>query len=135
MREDTYSVTLSVNGVNTGVWDAHEGGAVTAEDLKYSPGAMAPQVSLGGRAVTENVILRRLYDLTRDHNAVHGWLSQVGKASCVVTKQPLDENGNAFGRPLVYRGKLIRVTPPNHDSESNAAARLEVEISTAGTVG
>jgi hypothetical protein len=119
----------------TGTWDAHEGGAVTAEDLKYSPGGMAPQVSLGGRAVTENIVLRRLYDPDRDHNAIHLWISWVGKASCVVTKQLLDVDGNAFGRPLVYRGKLIRVTPPNHDSESNTAARLEVEISTAGTVG
>lgn len=135
MREDTYKVTVTVDGVNTGTWDTHEGGAVVAEDLKYSPGGMAPQVSLGGRPTLENITLARLYDLVRDHNVIHWWLSRVGKASCTITKQPLDADGLVFGRPIVYRGKLIRVTPPNHNSESNAVGRVEIEISTAGTVG
>ena len=134
-REDQYSVTVAIDGEDFGVWDKLEGFEVDSEELKYKPGGMAPHVSLGGSSTVENGTVSRLYDLARDHQVVHAMMSKVGKAIAVVTKQPLDIDGNAFGRPIVYSGKLKRVSPPNADSESNDAAMLEIEVSPAGAIG
>jgi hypothetical protein len=132
-RSDTWRATVSLNGENLGVWDKVTGGAIDSEELKFKPGGMAPQVSLGGSKTNENVTLQRLYRLVRDHNHLQKLINAVGRGSVVVSKQPLDVDGNPFGRPIVYKGILKRVTPPEHDSESNSPAMLEIEVSTSGT--
>lgn len=135
-RTDTYDVRVRVNGEGTGTWDKMSGGAVDSEETKYRPGGLGEEVSLGGHVTTENVTVTRLYDLDRDHNGlVRTLLAGVGKAKVVVTKQPLDSDGVPFGDPLVYRGKLKSVSPPDVDSESAAAGLLGIEVSVAGTVG
>lgn len=135
-RQDTYSVTVSLDGDDTGVWDKMDGGALDSEETKYKPGGLAPEVSLGGTVTVENVTVSRLYDLDRDHRGlVSSLLNRVGKGRCVVKKQPLDPDGVAVGDPLVYRGVLKAVTPPPVDSESNSAGLLEIEVSTQGSVG
>jgi len=93
---------------------------------------MAPTVSLGGSKTTDNVVVSRLYRLGRDHDFVQTLFSGVGKAKMIVTKQPLDVDGNVYGKPIVYNGTLKRVTPPEHDSESSAAALLELEMTPEG---
>jgi hypothetical protein len=80
------------------------------------------------------VTLSRLYVLNRDHDRIHWLISRAGKGTCVVSRQPLDVDGNAYGRPLVYTGTLKAVTPPEVDSESSDAAKIELEITPAGTV-
>lgn len=133
-RQDQYSVTLSVNGQPFGVWDKMSGGAAESEEVKYRPGAMGKQRSLGGPKSVSNITLSRLYDLTRDHTELPTLMQLAGNADCVVTKQPLSAAGIAEGRPLVYTGKLLNVTPPDHDSESTDPAMIELEISTDGEV-
>lgn len=133
-REDQYLVTLNVEGEDTGVWDKMSGGAVESEEVKYRPGGMGKQRSLGGPKSVTNITLTRLEDPVRDANELP-WLMQVaGDADCVVTKQKLDKSGIAIGRPMVYTGKLLNVTPPDHDSESSDPAMIELEISTDGEV-
>lgn len=132
-RADTWRTTVSLNGENMGVWDKKTGGAIDSDETKYNPGGMAPQVSLGGKKTVENVTLSRLYRLMRDHNKVQKWINNVGKGAVVVTQQPMDVDGNPFGKPIVYRGTLKRVTPPEVDSESNTAAMIEIEITTEGS--
>jgi hypothetical protein len=138
-REDQYNVTASVaykiNGrlqtKDLGTFDTFDGGEIDSEETKFHPGGLGQQISLGGRRNVGNVTIGRLYDLSRDHPNM-GWLAGgVGKAEVVVTKTSLDVDGNAFGRPLVYRGKLKQLTPPSHDSESSDAALYELEISSA----
>jgi hypothetical protein len=133
-RSDTYSVKVTVVGFgigNTGVWDKLSGGAVDSEEFKYSPGGMADQVSLGGRVTTDNVTVSRLYRLSRDHGIAQKLINAVGKARVIITKLPLDVNGNAGGiKPITYQGTLKRVAFPDHDSESSAAGLLELEITT-----
>jgi hypothetical protein len=138
-RADQYNVTVTVSyrvggEVQTkqlGTFDGFDGGGVTAEDTKFYPGGMQQQIALGGRRSVDNVTVTRLYDLTRDH-PIMGWLlAGVGKANATVTKTSLDVDGRVTGRPLVYRGKLMSVTPPSHDSESTDAATYELEISSA----
>ena len=134
-RQDQYAVGVTIAGVDLGVWDSLDGGEVDSEEAKYRPGGMAPQVSLGGYRTVNNVTVARLYRLDRDHQIAHWLLDQVGASDVTVTKQPLATDGSAFGKPIVYQGKLKQVTLPTHDSESSDAAKVELEVSSASTVG
>ena len=112
-----------------------KGGEVDSDEQKYRPGGMADPVSLGGAVTMGNVTISRLYDLDRDHSIVHTLLSLVGKATISVAKQPLDINRVPYGRPLIYKGKVNTVTPPEHDSTSSDPALIEIEFVPTGTVG
>lgn len=131
-RSDTYNVTLSIDGVNYGTFDKMEGGDIDSEEYTYKPGGMVAPVSLGGSRSVENVTLRRLYRLARDHAITQRLIDKVGKGACIVTKQPLDVDGNVWGSPIVTRGTLKRVSFPDHDSESTDPGLLEVEITVDG---
>jgi hypothetical protein len=134
-RQDQYNVTVTIDGADYGTWDKMGGGEVDSEEKKYKPGGLAPEVSLGGSQTVGNITVSRLYDLARDHGTVKELLGRVGKAVVVVSKQPLDADGNAFGAPIVYRGTLKTCTPPEVDSESSDAAMIELEVTSSGAVG
>lgn len=130
-RLDQYSVTVSLDGNPLGVFDKMTGGEIDSEETKYKPGAMAPQVSLGGSVTVNNVTVSRLFRLDRDKALEATLKSRVGKGAVKVSKQSLDADGNPFGTPLVYSGTLKQLTFPEPDSESSAAALLALEISSA----
>lgn len=134
-REDQYNVTVIVSRGGTtydlGTFDKFSGGEADSEETKFWPGGLGEQLSLGGRKTVNNFKVERLYDLSRDHPLMGWLLAGSGKADVVATKTSIDPDGVAQGRPLVYRGKLKQVTPPDHDSESSDAAMYELEVSTA----
>lgn len=134
-RQDTYNVTVTVYRADDpgavlikGTWDVFEGGEIDSEETRYNPGGMEDPVSLGGRRMVGNVTVRRLYRLGRDHQAIQGLINGVGRSRMTVGKQPLDIDGNIFGRPIVYNGTLKRCTPPTHDSNSSEAGTIELEM-------
>jgi hypothetical protein len=95
---------------------------------------MGPRISLGGSVNVGNVTVGRLYVLDRDHVIMPWLLGRAGKGTMVISKQPLDVDGNAYGKSLTYRGKLKQVTPPEVDSNSSDAALLELEMTPDGAV-
>jgi hypothetical protein len=134
-RQDQYNVTVTVSYAgqarDLGTFDGMSGGEIDSDDTKFYPGGMQAQLSLGGRRSVNNVTVNRLYDLSRDHPNM-GWLAGgIGKADVTITKTSLTVDGVATGRPLIYRGKLKQLTPPEHDSNSSDAATYELEISSA----
>lgn len=133
LREDTYSVSVMVDAVDLGVWDMKNGGEGDSEETTYKPGGMGAQISLGGSQTTGNVTVAKLYDKAI-HDRVHWLMGRRGRATMIVTQQPLDADGAAWGRPIVYSGTLKRVSPPDHDSESNSAAKIELEMTPNGPV-
>lgn len=133
-RQDQYNVTVTIGDKDLGTFDKMTGGEIDSEETKYRPGAMGAPITLGGYVNTNNVTVSRLFKLDRDIVLVPFLRDQVGKGDAVVTKQSLDVNGNPFGTPLVYKGKLKQFTPPEVDSESSDAALFELEISSATTV-
>ena len=133
-RVDQYDVRVSVDGKNLGTFDKLTGGEVDSEETTYKPGAMGARIALGGSQTPGNVTVSVLYDLSRFQSIIHWLISRAGKGAMVVNKQPLDVDGNAYGRPLVYSGKLKQVHPPEPDSEANDAALLELEMTLSGTV-
>lgn len=135
-RTDQYAVTLSVNGVDLGIWDKFQGGEVDSEETKYKPGNMQPELSLGGTKTVTNITLQVLYDGDRFTPAICGFLdAMVGRGWCVVGRQLLDLDGAPKGVPRVYQGRLRRWALPEVDSEGNAAGLIELEISPRATVG
>lgn len=131
LRQDQWLVTATVDGVSIGIFDKMTGGEITSEETKYAPGGMQPQVSLGGMRSVENVTISRL---ARGEDDVHWLFERAGRADMSVTRQPLDADGNAYGRPVTYSGKLQGVTPAEIDSESSDAALLELEMAPSGSI-
>jgi hypothetical protein len=134
MRKDQHDVRVSVDGVDLATFDKLTGGQIDSSETTYQLGGMGPRVSLGGHVTPGNVTVEVLYDLQRLHPLVHWLISRVGKGAMVVKKQPLDPDGNAYGRPITYSGILKQVIPPEVDSETADAALLGLELTTAGTV-
>lgn len=137
-RSDTYSVNVQIanpkSGVmeNYGVWDKMSGGDMDSSEQKFYPGGMQSPISLGGRPTVPNLVVQRLYRLGRDHDVIQKMFDCVGRSRCTVSKQPLDINGNVYGRPIVFNGTLKRVKPPDVDSETNTAGLLEIEVTIDG---
>lgn len=133
-RRDEYDVTVTVDGVSLGTFDTFAGGEIDSEEVLYKPGGMGSRLALGGSQLIGNITLQKIYDIAQVHSLVHWLATRAGKGSVVVNKQPLDVDGNVFGRPLVYTGKLKKVHPPEPDSQATDAAVLELEVTVMGTV-
>lgn len=133
-RQDTYKVTVDVNGIPWGVWDKMTGGEVDSDETKYNPGGMEDPISLGGRRTTGNLTISRLYRLVRDHDNAHKLIDGVGKHSVTVTKTVMDIDGHIHdpSTSIVYHGILKRVTLPEVDSESSNAGLIEIEVTING---
>lgn len=135
MRQDQWSATLTIDGRSFGVWMSLSGGDVEASETKIRPGGMRPELSLGGVATTNNVTLTKVLDRA-DYDAMRIMMAgRVGKARCVASRQPLDADGNPWGRPIIYAGVLQNVTPGDYDANSTDAQVWEVTISTEGSIG
>lgn len=134
--QKTFRVSLTVDGVDLGVWDTSTGGKLGANVLPYLPGGMGPQISLpGGTPTIDTIQLARNYDLIRDHDSAFPILNAgTGRARCVVKKRPLDADGNGHGRSIVWTGTLLSVDSPATDSNSDSAAILTVEIAPDGPI-
>jgi len=126
-----YQVDLEVNGVPYGIWDRMAGGGVDSSERTYKPGGRKAPIALGGTASTSNIVVGKLYTSV-EHSALKTLMALAGKAPCKVVKQFITADGARIGDPLTYSGKLKAVTPPDHDSESDDAAMIELEISVAG---
>lgn len=134
-RQDQYEITVAVDNVKIpGFFDKMSGGSIDSEEVKYKPGGMAPQISLGGSVTVTNITVERLYDLDRDGPVIADLKGKVGKSQVTITRQSLDVDGHAHGKQIVWTGKLKMLQFPEADSESNAAALFQLEVSVSGTV-
>lgn len=134
-RVDQWSVTVSIDSVPWGVFDARTGGDLDSTDTKFRSGGMGVEYSLGGTTTVNNVVLRRNYQMYRDHSHMHNIVPhRIGKARCRCGAQPLDADGNPYGKPIIWNGVLKRVQFPDHDSNASDAGMLEIEISVDGSV-
>lgn len=127
-REDTWICTLVLNNLDEGVWDKKEGGEADSEELKYPPGGMVDEISMGGHKTYGNVTISRFCDWGRDWPKVPGWMAMAGSVRGTIGQQPCDINKNPQGKPLVMGGTLKRVLPPEPDSTGTSEARIEMEF-------
>jgi hypothetical protein len=127
-REDTWTVTLMLDGSDEGIWDQKEGGEADSEELKYPPGGMLDEISMGGRRTLGNVTLSRYCDWARDWPKVPTWMGLAGAARGTIGQQAMDIHKNPQGKALTYSGTLKRCTPPEPDSTGSDEARVELEF-------
>jgi hypothetical protein len=135
-RKDKWANTVVLDGRNMGVWDTLTGGDVEATSTKYRPGGMAREIALGGTSTTNDLNLGRLLS-KEDWEFMRGLMTRdrVGRAPAHVSRQPMDDDGNPFGSPLVYTGVLQHVTPGDTDSNSSDAQVWEIVVSVHGSIG
>lgn len=137
-RTDTHSITVSVQNVATGdmialgVFDKRTGGETSASSTSYRPGGMGAPVALGGQKTTANVVVSRLYRLERDHDRRQMLENGVGRANMVVSDQPLQTDGTAYGKPVVWKGTLDGLKIPEVDSETSDAGLMELTMVVTG---
>lgn len=134
-RVNQHLTTATVDGRALGVFDSVDGGEVDSQESKYYPGGMMPQIALGGQQTISNLTLGRVNVLARDQDLIRWLQTRAGAGLAVVSRQPLDADGNPFGRPYIYRGVLKKVTLPPGDSNASSEAKWSIEVSTEGTVG
>lgn len=127
-REDTWTVTLLLDGKDEGIWDKKEGGEADSEELKYPPGGMADEISMGGHKTYGNVTISRYCDWARDWPKVPFWMNAAGSIRGTIGQQPMDVNGNPQGKPLTYSGTMKTCTPPEPDSTGTDEGRIEMEF-------
>jgi hypothetical protein len=130
-----WAITTFIDGVNLGTFEAKSGGASDSEETTYLLGAMGERISLGGTKTPENVTVRRIYDLARDHTRTQWFEDRVGGSSMTVQQQPLDSAKRAWGQPIQYKGTFKRYLVPEVDAQSNEAALIELEMTVATITG
>jgi hypothetical protein len=105
------------------------------EVSKIKPGHMQPGVAIPNPPEVENVVVSANYDLDKWHGIVPQLRAAVTQGSRVsVTRLFLDARQQVFGRGDTFSGVLIRVTPPEYDTDSNDSADIELEIGVDDTV-
>jgi hypothetical protein len=129
-RQDQATVTVRGPGNrDLGIWDKQSGGAGDSDEVFSRPGATKTRRSHGGPTTVENLTLQKEAQDLSDDDA-RFLLAQRGQGSeFVATRWRTGNNLVAVGRPLVWRGTLKTVTPPDYDSESNNVAYWQIVIS------
>jgi hypothetical protein len=121
-----YIARLTVDGVDCGVWETHEGADIEIDrnDYRLSGGVL---VQLPGTKKLSSIKLTRgrqisnraIYDMLRD---------RAGEGEATVQLQEKDRQGNAAGLPYVHVGLLGNVPFIGYDESSNDANLEEVNI-------
>jgi len=127
-RQDTWMITVILDGKDLGIWDTSDGGEKDSDENKYNPGGMVGEISLGGRPTIGELTVSRYYDWQRDL-AIFAYInSRVGSGRGTIGFQAMDFNGNPQGPPFKYTGTLKTFTPPVSDSSSQDAAMVELHF-------
>lgn len=138
-REDLYNVFITITGSDGKVvkiqCDKMGALGMKAKGSTYRPAnGLANEVSLGGPRKADSTTLNKLWDNGIDANA-HWFLEQCGRATVLVTKEAIDENGAPFGAAKRWPGKLDDFTEPAMDSESEKPALCMFAVTLETNVG
>jgi hypothetical protein len=126
------NATLVIDGVTIpGPWEKHEGGDVTAPDVKFAPGGMLPEVSLGGTASKSNITLTKAVDLDTDLD-LYPWLeARAGIGRATIGRVFLGADRRVVGS-LANTGTFLNVSLTAYDASSTKQQELVLEFSIAG---
>lgn len=126
--ENLFEYTVRVDGTSYGVFDTFSGGDSTAPVNKHRPGGLGIETLYATQTVYGNVTVGRVLQTARDWEMIRALNPKAGKVRAAVVGQPLDPDGNAYGKATTYSGAFIRVTPGSADSNSSSNRMVEIEI-------
>lgn len=121
-------ITVVVDGVPMGTWDTLSGGNTTATPTKRRPGGTSKQDVARARGVTDDLTVGREYKNERDVAPLRALRPRVGRASVVVTDQPLDDDDVPFGSPTTFTGLLSSLSIGDVDSDSDDFRMCELGV-------
>lgn len=123
-----YLVTVTVDGKNLGVFDSYSGGDAVSKSVKHRPGGMGTEKSYVSLPSYTTLTVSRVLERQRDWELERSLIPKAGKVLGAVYVQPLDEDGNVWGSPLVYHCRFLGVKPPKVDSTSDNVAMWELDF-------
>jgi hypothetical protein len=129
-----FLITVVVDGQNIGVFDTWSGGDAVATESKHRPGGMGTEESYVSLPSYTSGAVTRVYKRERDHELLRTLTGKAGRVPASVTEQPLDDNGNAWGKPTVYSGRFLGPKRGDMDSTSDDPRMLELDISVTTVV-
>lgn len=122
--QSQYHLTVSVDGKSIGVFDRLTGGDISAENVTRQTGEGRKVYPAKGKPSDLTVV--RGFERVRDWELVRQLEKRAGIATMTVTEQPLDEDGNAWGRPKTKTGILNSVNGGEVDKDSDEPRDLEL---------
>lgn len=126
MSQSDYLVTVVLDGQALGGFDTCSGGEADSDvTAKYT--SEGRQV-YHGKPNYGDLTVSRDFKRERDHELSRLLYARAGRAVVTVSKQPLDDDGNVWGKPLVYSGLLKTSTPPEYDANSDDPEMLELVV-------
>lgn len=123
-------VTMSEFGIEVpGTW-GQAGGNKSAEPRTYFESGSREEEVAGGPASRDNLTLSRPFKRDRDIELCRYFDRHAGSARGTVTKQFTDEDGNAYGDPVVWSDSLVLACNwPDHDPDGgDTTARVEIVL-------
>jgi hypothetical protein len=112
-----FQVTASCDGRDLGRFNTKTGGDITS-DITGRWTADGWEVT-AGRPMIGDITFGRGFNKERDHELIRWLDTKVGGGRLVLNVQPLDEEGNVWGKPRTGTGRLKESHHGDIDSSSN----------------
>jgi hypothetical protein len=126
--EQQWLVNVTVDGRDLGIYDSMSGGDVDVDSAKHRPGGMGPEKSYRSLPTYKDVTVSRVLERERDWEILRWLQDKAGGVRAQVSRQPLDEDGNAWGTPMTWAGRLGPVKGGDVDSTSSKPTMYEFDV-------
>lgn len=127
--EQSYLLTMVVDGQALGTFDSFSGGDAAAKSVKHRPGGMGPEKSYASLPSYTDITVARVLEPARDWELIRALTQKSGRVDASLTVQPLDADGKAWGSPKTYSGQFLGVKDGKVDSTSDALRMFELDMS------
>ncbi len=117
--QQAWSTLATIGGLSLDGWDTFDGGEKSAEPLKTRSGASRQEKQYPVLGSYSDVTITRVLERERDHDLLLRLNDMAGWANGSVSRQPMDiPTGLPWGKPRLYSGMLMTVTPGASDINS-----------------
>lgn len=123
-----FQVTLTVDGRVLGEFDAQGGGGTSGDVARHRAGGMGPEKTYAGLTSHGTITLSRVLERERDWELYRWALGRANHARGSAAEQPLDDDGNPWGRPITRVGRIGNVTADDTDSTSSDPRMWSIEF-------
>ena len=130
-------VTISdLPGHDRAPWAQLTGGAQTAPVTRNYNGGSKKANIIPGRVVIADIVVMRPFEPGRDAALIAALRTQVSKfVARSISKQYLDLDGVAVGKPEVFTGNLLTtITAPNYNEDSANGAMISLTFTPSDVI-